>query len=69
MVFNSKYNPTVDAGWRFGAGFDKGFNNNLTFSLNPYIGCNNCFKITDNINGYNTRFIKFGISLGLGYKF
>ena len=69
-VFNFGYSTKVGVGWSFGAGLEREFNNNLTFSLNPYIGWSGAILEQANKGGgKDTRYVKLGVSLGVGYKF
>ena len=66
-VFHFGYSTKVGIGWSFGAGFERKYNNGVTFFLNPYIGWSGIMSLSDKIN--DTRYIKLGISFGIGHRF
>ena len=68
-IFNSKYDTMVGIGWSVGAGLEREFNNNLTFPLNPYVGGSTTFEQAKKGGGNDTRYIKLGVTFGVGYKF
>jgi len=67
-VFHFEYNTKVGAGFSFGAGLERKYDNGITFSLNPYAGWKGILR--DRYKGSkDTDYVKLGIKLGLGYRF
>ena len=66
-IFHFKYSTEVGLGWSFSAGLEHEFNNNIMFSLNPYIGWSRI--LSQQKKGGDTGYLKAGIGLGIGYKF